>query len=63
MKSKISEIRLMKRLSAAVSPSPLPSHQVPPVVAEHGQDSPRLTAGLQGAFPEPKGCWLCARGE
>lgn len=63
MKSKISEMMLMKRLYAAVNKSPLPSHQVPPVVTDHLQDMPRLTAALQGAFCEPKGYWLYAHCE
>lgn len=63
MKSKISEIRLMKRLYAAVNRSPLPSQQVPPVVTDHSWDTPCLTAGLQGVFSEPKGYWLYAHCE
>lgn len=47
MRSKISEIRLMKRLYAAVNKSPLPSPQVPPVVTEYLLNMPRLTADCE----------------
>lgn len=47
MRSKISEIRLMKRLYAAVSKSPLPSPQVSPVVTEYLLKMPRLTADCE----------------
>ena len=63
MKSKIPELRLMKTLYAAVNKSPLPPRQVPPVVTDHSQDMPRLTAALQGVLCEPKGYWLYAHCE
>lgn len=52
--SNISEVRLMKRLYAAVNKHPPPSRQVLPAFMVRSQDIPRLTAALRGVFPEPK---------